>query len=376
MAQTEAVVEKLVAGGRGLARLEGRAVFVPFAVPGERVCLEIQKESKDFLEARITGILEPSVHRQEAPCRLYGLCGGCDLMHIRYPEQLRWKVLLAQEALARTGGLTWPQLEIAAAEPYAYRSRVQLHRDREGRPGFMRRDSGEVIAVSRCPVCVPAVNRLLENPGGDFFASSRKPRLTVFAAGRCLIEGRDKSGSLKIAGRTIRFWVSSFFQSNLLLLPELLRDVTAGLSGRCVLDLYSGVGLFGAFLAESFDQVICLERDAAALRLARGNIPGRGHLFIRSEADSWAARREMPAHLDAVVADPPRSGLSVPVRSWLIAARVPRLVYVSCDIVTLARDLKTLLAGGYELTGLKLYDFNPQTSRLEVVAHLRCAPRK
>jgi 23S rRNA (uracil1939-C5)-methyltransferase len=375
MAATEAVVEKLVAGGRGLARLDGRAVFVPFAVPGERVRLEILKERKDFLEARITGILEPSVHRQEAPCRLYGLCGGCDLMHIRYPEQLRWKVLLAREALGRTGGLDWPQLEIAAAEPYAYRSRVQLHRDREGRPGFMRRESSEVIAVSRCPVCVPAVNRLLENPGGDLFASARRTRLTVFAAGRCLIEGRDKSGSLKIAGRTIRFRVSSFFQSNLLLLPELLRDVTANLSGRCVLDLYSGVGLFGALLAESFDRVISLERDAAALSLARGNIPGRGHLFIRSEADRWAVGREMPAHLDAVVADPPRSGLSAPVRSWLIAARVPRLVYVSCDIVTLARDLKALLAGGYELTGLKLYDFNPQTSRLEAVAHLRCAPR-
>jgi 23S rRNA (uracil1939-C5)-methyltransferase len=373
MAEAEAVVEKLVAGGRGLARLEGRVVFVPFAVPGERVRLEIEKESRDFLEARIVEVLEPSPSRQEAACPLYGVCGGCDLMHIRYPEQLDLKILMAREALTRTGGIDRPQLAIAASAPYAYRSRVQLHRDAAGLPGFMRRETETVVPVNHCPVCVPAINRLLEQPDSGLFAAAGGPRLTVFAAERCLIEGRDRFGAVEIRGQRIQVSVTSFFQSNLLLLPELLQDVTAELSGRRLLDLYSGVGLFGAFLSRSFERVVCLERDGAALRLARRNIPGDGHEFIRADLEHWAAGREVFPDLDAVVADPPRGGLSVPVRAWLAAARVPSLVYVSCDIVTLARDLKALLAGGYELTGLKLYDFNPQTSRLEAVAHLRGA---
>jgi 23S rRNA (uracil1939-C5)-methyltransferase len=367
-----AVVEKLVAGGMGLARLEGRVVFVSFAVPGERVRLTIRRKKKDFLTARIAEILEPSPFRQEAPCRLYGLCGGCDLMHIRYPEQLRLKVSMAREALSRTGGIDWPQLDIAPSPPYAYRSRVQLHRDAAGRLGFMRRESEAVVPVNNCPVCVPAINRLLGQP--DISVAGSRERVTVLAASRLLVEGQDRHGTVEILGRTIKLSVKSFFQSNLLLLPELLEDATAGLSGRCVLDLYSGVGLFGVFLGSGFTRVVSLEKDAAALRLARENIPGGGHSFIRTGLDQWAARLEIPPDLDAVVADPPRSGLSAPVREYLIAARAPRLVYVSCDIVTLARDLKILLAGGYELAGLKLYDFNPQTSRLETVAHLRGAP--
>jgi 23S rRNA (uracil1939-C5)-methyltransferase len=363
-----AVVEKLVAGGQGLARLEGRVVFVPFAVPGERVLLEIRRQRKDFLQARILEILEPSPWRQEAPCGLYGVCGGCDLMHIRYEEQLRQKVLLAREALSRTGGFDRPRLAITPSEPYGYRSRVQLHRDKAGRLGFMRRETEAVVPVKHCPVCVPQINELLAQPDAG---PAGRTRFTVFAGRRCWIEGQDRTGTVEILGQKIGFNPGSFFQSNLLLLPGLLEDVTADLSGRCVLDLYSGVGLFGAFLSRSFTRVISLERDEVALRLARRNIPGEGHSFIRTDLDHWVARREIPPDLDAVVADPPRSGLSAPVREYLAAARVPSLVYVSCDIVTLARDLKLLREKGYQLTKMKLYDFNPQTSRLEAVAHLQ-----
>ena len=157
------------------------------------------------------------------------------------------------------------------------------------------------------------------------------------------------------------------------MLERLIPHALDGLSGDRVFDLYSGVGLFGAFLRPPFRRLVCVESNAEALRCAERNVGTKGATFIYDRVESWArrlAKLPNPEQPDAVVADPPREGLDPAVRKWLKQRAVPRLVYVSCDPVTLARDLKDL-AGPYVLEDLRLFDFYPQTHHVEAVAKLR-----
>jgi 23S rRNA (uracil1939-C5)-methyltransferase len=152
-----------------------------------------------------------------------------------------------------------------------------------------------------------------------------------------------------------------------------VRYALAGLSGRTALDLYCGVGLFGSFLAGAFERVVAVEASPAALGYAWGNLPGRGHSLYASGLEDWVRSPPPLGDVDAVVVDPPRTGLSPAVSRWLAGLGAERLVYVSCDIVTLARDLSRLLAGGYRLEQMRLFDFYPQTAHLEAVARMRAA---
>ncbi len=403
-----AVIEKLVAGGDGLARIDGQVVFVPFSLPGEEVRVEVRPRRegarKGFATGAIREILRPSPRRVEAPCPVFGVCGGCAWQHIDYAEQTRLKAGLAAEALERIGRLR-PQdlpgisgaaddaaggkriglLPPAPSPPYGYRNRVQLHRDSRGRLGFRKRASHAVVPIRGCPIAVPAINAFLADP-----AAGRPPgrdRFLVFGADDWLaVEGGaagGRPGGLRLAGsgplavemlgRRIEFQVKTFFQSNLGLLPRLVAAAVEGLAGRRALDLYCGVGLFASFLADSFEQVTAVEQNPLSLAFARRNVagrPGARHRFHAARLEDWVRRAPLDEPLDAAVVDPPRAGLSPQVTAYLLARKPGRLVYVSCDAATLARDLARLLAGGYRLEELRLFDFYPQTAHLEAVARL------
>ena len=367
----EVVVEKLVPGGDGLARLEGRAVFIPFAAVGDRLRIELTAEKRDFARARILKVLTPSAQRVTPACPFFGECGGCNLQHLSYQEQLKQKLRMAREALERTAKLPVSDLpvesSIVACLPYGYRNRVQLHRDGRGRIGFMRRASNSLVEVAHCPVCVEGINRFLADPVPPAGAG----RFQVFSTGdQCVVEGREEAVRLSLLGRRISFRLSGFFQSNLSILPALIGEVTGGLSGERLLDLYGGVGLFACFLRDSFHQVAVVEQNASALSMAEENLQGGRSSLFCSSVEEWirAAGRHQAA--DAVVLDPPRSGLSATVRSFLLAIRPRAIRYVSCDPITLARDLAALCAGGYRLESLKLFDFFPQTAHIEAAAGL------
>jgi 23S rRNA (uracil1939-C5)-methyltransferase len=173
-------------------------------------------------------------------------------------------------------------------------------------------------------------------------------------------------------GKTLRFDLRCFFQSNLEMTARLVPYAMEGLKGRLALDLYCGVGLFGTFLADRFERVLAVEENPAALEWARRNI-GVTHAFLRGRVEDLLRAERGPLALarpDAIVVDPPRTGLDREVSAFLIAKRPPRLVYVSCNPVTLARDLKALLAAGFALDDLRLFDFYPQTAHVEAVAKL------
>ncbi|HKP94621.1 MAG TPA: class I SAM-dependent RNA methyltransferase [Fibrobacteria bacterium] len=425
----ELTIEKLVPGGDGLARHEGKVYFVPMTLPGETARVRIVDSKKDFARAEIVELLVPSPDRVEPECPVFGRCGGCDWQHIAYAAQLRRKVAMVEDALRRTGGFAFPGLAIEPGKPWRYRNRIQIHRGPGGEGGFLARTSHAVVPIATCPVSAQAFDRLLAAPAvlgppaqkagtpaqkagtraegrrysawshplpdgqGDFLISDEPgatgPGLILPgapAAGEpCRggarpvpeypgprVQGTSGEIDAVLLGKTIRFDLRCFFQSNLEMAEKLIPYALEGLRGEEALDLYCGVGLFGAFLKDRFARVLAVEENPVSLEYALRNI-GDTHRFLRGRVEDLL-REERGAlaacRPDAVVVDPPRDGLDKAVKDFLIARKPAALIYVSCNPVTLARDLKTLLAEGFRLEGLRLFDFYPQTAHVEAVAKL------
>ena len=382
----EAAIEKLIPGGDGLARVGGKVAFIPFTLPGERVRARVTESRKDFLRAVPLEILEASPDRIAAPCPVFGRCGGCDWQHIAPPAQARLKLALAEDALRRIGGIAFPGLAIETGPSWRYRNRVQVHRDASGTAGFLARGSHALVPILDCPISRSAFGRLFAPtaPGapaalgsGPYAGTRRYPAWShpLAGGGDFLASADPASGdaaeiAVPLLGKTLRFDLRCFFQSNLEMTARLVPFALDGLAGRLALDLYCGVGLFGAFLADRFERVIAVEENPASLEWAQRNI-GATHDFLRGRVEDLAGAAPLSdARPDVIVVDPPRSGLDRAVSAFLADKRPPRLIYVSCDPVTLARDLKSLLAAGFSLDDLKLFDFYPQTAHVEAVAKM------
>ncbi len=376
----ELVIDKLAAGGDGLGFHDGKAVFVPFTVPGERVLVELESSGRDWDRGKVLEILDASPDRIGPACPYYGACGGCNLQHVDYPRQLALKADIVKDAWTRVGKLPEPDVSVVMSVPYAYRSRMQFHVDDDGRIGMMRAASGQPVPVETCPVAVVPIRAWLEHA-----SSAKKTRLSrspwaepgarflVFSpdrsGDRVYVEGRDGEVAATVRGRQIRFHVKGFFQSNLYLFDLLVGAAIGDLSGARALDLYCGVGPFTSFLADSFESVTAVEHNPFAVEYARQNAGGRG-VFEALSAEDWVGTRGAKQAFDAVVVDPPRSGLSERVRAWLRGNKPKVLSYVSCDPVTCARDVGELVRSGYSLEWLKAFDFYPQTGHVELCARL------
>jgi len=366
-------IEKLVAGGDGLAFSGGQAVFVPLALPGETLLARITSGKRDYARAEIVELLEPSPHRVEAPCPVYGVCGGCNLQHLAYPSQVEEKSRIVADAFARTAKLDTGAIPMLPSMPFGYRNRMQFHFTSSGRLGLARRSSSEIVEIPGCPVACEAIGEWIEARSGATRARDElrtrlgsADRFLIFGSGDEIhVEGADDLVEVEVAGRPIRFRVRGFFQSNLSLLDAFVQEATGGLSGERAADLYCGVGLFGSFLASAFRSVVCVEESADALELAEANLPGQGHEFFPMAVEDWTRSESARRPFDLVLADPPRTGLSPAVREWLTLSRPAAIVYLSCDPVTLARDSRDILGSGYELEAIKAFDFYPQTSHVE-----------
>jgi len=383
-------IERLVAGGEGLAFHEGRAIFVPFVLPGEKVRAVLVREQRDWARAELLEVLEASGERVEPECPLFGVCGGCDLQMASYAAQREAKLGILRDALRRgdvlrRGGGAEPfeaalgsgELGFEASEPYGYRNRFQFHFDEAGRLGFKRRSSDEVVAVPFCPIADQSVNDWLAEGFGSSVSAREEMRPFIGGAerfvvygqgGRVWLEGRHKRAEVEILGDKIGFDPGAFFQSNHGMLGRMVEAALAGIEGGRAADLYAGVGLFGHFLAKRGARVVMVEQNAASLALARKNAAGPVHEWHQRSVDDWCLGPGAGRVFDAVIVDPPRTGLSPALKLWLGKKRPPILSYVSCDPVTLARDTRELLDAGFRLERLTLFDFYPQSGHIECLA--------
>lgn len=376
----DVTVEKLVMGGEGLARYDGIPIFVPRAVPGDRLRVRLVQRKPDYARAEISEVLEPGPGRRQPPCPYFERCGGCDLQQIEDELQPQLKAEAVIETLQRLGRLEMPAPEVVAGAAWGYRLRAQLHAEvsAAGRPevGYYARGSRELVAIDRCPILVPELEQAL---GGVAAALPSEPprRLDLAAGGEGswtvapVVEGLPRgSVELKVGDLTYSYDARAFFQSNRSLLPQLIETAVGPWQGDTACDLYAGVGLFTLPLARQYRRVVGVEVDRAAARFARINARHNDLEaidFVTLHAELALERLRKP--YDRLLVDPPRTGLSRKVRQGLLSLRPERLTYVSCDAPTLARDLRQLTEV-YRVESWTLLDLFPQTGHMEAVVQL------
>ncbi len=381
--EIEVEIEKLVAGGDGIARYRGVPLFVPRSAPGDRARVRVVERHSHYGRAEIVELLSPGEGRREPPCPFFARCGGCDLQHLEDDLQFELKVAAARETLTRLGRLRLPERQrLVRGAAWGYRLRTQLQVAPgvdASAVGYFARGSRDLVAVDRCPVLVPELEAVLPRLP-SWLAGATVRRLDLAAGdggiGAAPLAGDLPHGELEVAvgETTYVFDARTFFQGHRDLLGELVGAVVGEAEGERAVDLYAGVGLFSVPLARRFGAVEAVEGDRIAARFCRKNarlnrVP---NLEVTAQAvESRAA--SLPAGVDLMVADPPRAGLPLGVRGALLVKRPRRLVYVSCHAAALARDLAAI-ERLYELEELVFVDLFPQTAHLETVARLRAKP--
>jgi len=413
--------------------IPGKTVFVPFTLPGELVEIRLTGNKGGIVEADLEQILEPSIDRATPGCVHFGVCGGCHYQHADYAAQLALKTSILRETLDRAGLTGLPQIEAHADKAWGYRNRIRLRVVESGgelRVGYLRRGSNEFLPVRMCPIAAPllwrAAEALLKLAGNadaarwlraavevEFFSNGDESALqmTIFVrqkqtaewgffcerlqellpeltgAGVMMLraEGSQQgrrterpqpiaawgADGLNYAAAGEKYWVSrgGFFQVNRFLVDELIRLVATERKGALAWDLYAGVGLFSRALKAEFDEVVAVEVTADDLvKTFKGN---GGRAVAATTVDFLRAavvQRERP---ELIVMDPPRAGIGAEVCALLGRIGSKEMIYVSCDPVTLGRDLKAMVDFGYRIDELHLVDLFPQTFHQETVVVLR-----
>jgi len=391
-------IEKLVHGGAGLARHEGRVLLVPFALPGEQVRVEVQRERAGVIEARLAEVVEAAAERIEPRCPYFRRCGGCAYQHAGYELQLEQKRLILEEVFRRVGKLEPPPVEVVSSPAWEYRNRAQFHLA-GGRIGYFAHGSHRLCAVDKCPLLSPQLNAALGTLAEmqceprfphfvkslELFGNDAGIQLNVLETARPVarrffdwcgerIAGlADGALEYRAGGDVHRVSGGSFFQVNRFLIEPLVERALAGAEGETAVDVYAGVGLFSLPLARRFRRVTAVESGGGAIRDLEFNAARAALPVAVRQASAEFYLLGLAERPDFVLADPPRVGLGKKVVAELLRIAPPRLVIVSCDPATLARDLAALIRGGYRIERLTLIDLFPQTAHIETITALNRA---
>ena len=358
----EVRIERLVAGGDGLAHLDdGRVVFVPGAFPGDLVTLEGGRGKKRWARADRWSLVEPSPDRVEPPCRWADRCGGCDWMGLDVAAQRRAKAAIVAEALRRTGRLQGvPEtIEVVSAGPeLGWRTRLRLHVV-GGRVGFFARGSHDIVPVDRCVVADPRVVDEMVKVAAD---PPDSDLVTIQV---------DRDGTTVYTGP------APFSQANPWVNERLVADVVSEASacGSRFLELYAGSGNFSLALARAGLSGVTVESHGAAVKEARASAAVAGLDSVLDIRVADAAAVPAVAGVDVVVLDPPRAGARDALEG-IVRLDARHIGYVSCDPVTLARDLSMLQGEGYRLRSVLAYDMFPHTHHVETVAWMERTPAR
>ena len=299
----EVTIEKLVAGGDGLARHEGLPVFVARTAPGDRVRVKVASRKSSYARAEVVEILDPGAGRREPPCRHFGQCGGCDLQHLEDELQLEYKVAATLETLERIGRVELPEHEVIAGSAWGYRGRTQLHvgqtLEEDGRGpavGYHERGSHSIVALRECPVLVPDLEGAARRLGASLPAPA-PPRVDLAVGDDGALTAAPRIEGLPhgevnafAAGCVYAFDARCFFQGNRDLLERLVEVVVGEDAGDLAVDLYAGVGLFALPLAGRYSRVVAVEGDRLAARYGRINARRNSALnvdVVHQAVESW-----------------------------------------------------------------------------------------
>jgi len=407
----EIVLTALSYGGEAIGRYNGRAVFVPFALPGETVSARIIEDRKNFARAELVDVVKASPERIAPRCQHFGVCGGCHYQHLPYPAQLKLKTDILRDQLMRIGKIPDPPVQpiVASPQEWNYRTHVQFHVDQSGVLGFVAAaNPEELIPIKECFLPEAALNALW--PTLEFEADSLVERVALRAgmnddlllmlesdevsppeleleAGISVVHlNPERDNSVVLAGdgyiaisvleRVFKVSAASFFQVNTAMAAKMVTHLLENLpvtARTTLLDVYCGAGLFSAFFAPRVAKLIGIESAPSACEDFAVNLDE----FDNVELYEGLAQEILPAlkiSVDVAIVDPPRAGLDKAALDALLRLKPQTLAYVSCDPSTLARDAARLLAGGYHLKQVTPFDLFPQTYHIESISVFEASP--
>lgn len=371
---------KYVFGGSCIAKsTNGKTLFVPFALPEEKLEVEITKERSDYCEVRIINVISSSPHRVVPRCEYFSLCGGCNLQMISDAEQHALRVMSAKELMIRSHlTLDFP-IEFVFNDDWQYRNRFQLHIHNR-KIGFSGRKSNSIVHIKDCPVACREMRKYLKTSpifdDTEVGEIERKNRLHAFAYnGNLWLEGEKRDVKLNVLGNTFVFSPKSFFQSNVNMLKQ-LATILAKYVGNVerLLDFYSGVGTFSLLFAKNAKELHLVEWNKYSIEMAKINleserVKGGTKLYFHClNSEKWKRTQEAKLFYDVAIVDPPRSGIDKESLGWFCQKKVRKILYVSCDPATFSRDAFFLIShAGYRIEKCYFLDFYPQTHHLEVL---------
>ena len=383
--ELEVRIENLTNEGNGVARVDGWVVFVPFALPGELVKCRIYRNHKNYSNADLVEVLEPSAERVPTVCSLFGTCGGCQYQHLAYDKQIAWKRRQVEELLLHMAKIEHPVLPvIASPTQYGYRSKItpHFHKPKDGAVaeiGFLRVGTrNSMVDVEQCPIAMPALNEQLTQVREAARAGSFKNGATLLmrATATGVLTRADAIAVEQVGAVKFEFQAGDFFQNNPFILPDFVAYAVeeAKASGATYLvDAYCGSGLFGISAAKEFQEVLGVELSETAVKKAAHNAEINGLTncrFIAADAREIFAQVPHAGGETVVIIDPPRAGCSEEFLQQLFTFGPKRVVYISCNPATQMRDLVLFTAAGYSLNKVQPFDLFPQTKHLECVMTL------
>ncbi|MDF1657645.1 MAG: class I SAM-dependent RNA methyltransferase [Verrucomicrobiales bacterium] len=381
-------IDSLTNLGKGVGRINDWVIFVSHALPNEKVKARVFRNSANFSEADLIEVIEPSPHRVEPVCPLFGQCGGCQYQNFSYEAQLDWKQDQVSELLRRMAGIEFPVSPVFPSPvTYGYRSKITPHFQRPkdgsmGPIGFLLQDRRQqVLDVTSCPIASDTINEKLPEVRARVTANAKSYKKGATLLLRDSIDGyvctdptemcEEMVGDLRFS-----FHAGEFFQNNPHILPAFANHVKSEALGEggveYLVDAYCGSGLFCLSAARDFKEAVGIEISESSIDWAKRNASQNGTencTFIQGDATNIFAEVKYPAGKTAVVIDPPRKGSSPEFLEQLIEFGPKRVVYVSCNPATQIRDLEQM-KDHYEITKIQPFDLFPQTRHLECVVTL------
>lgn len=396
----------LTYSGDAMGRLpDGRAIFVPFGLPGERVRAQVTEQKNNYARGEIVEIIEASPERIQARCTHFAICGGCHYQHLPYSKQLEAKKDILRDQLTRIGKIQNPPVAPMVASPseWNYRNHVQFHLTENGKIGFVNAAGNAVIPISECHLPETNINAfwpalqfesnmdiervslragadddlmlLLESDSPDAPELELEAGISVAHVyeDHTVVMAGDDHILIRVLERDFNVSASSFFQVNTAMAEKMVEHLLSALPVTredTLLDLYSGVGLFSAFFASRAGRVIGIESSPSACEDFVVNLDE----FENVELYEGEAEEILPglvkqvSDLLYIIVDPPRAGLDRHVIDALVTLQPRVIAYVSCDPSTLARDAKRLIEGGYALKQVTPFDLFPQTYHIESIS--------
>jgi 23S rRNA (uracil1939-C5)-methyltransferase len=407
-------ITSMTYGPYGLGRIDGKTVMVANAAPGDVVDVESVSQRRDYTIARIERVVQAAANRREPPCPFLPRCGGCDWQHIEYGAQVRLKAELLVAEFRRALGfdLDLDRLVEPAPVEFGYRARVRLKTGPGGRVGFHELGTNSIVAIDKCIVAAPELRipvelalalgrrsseiEIVASDGREVLVAhlGQAPRPDDIASAQRIVDSDDRVAGIVLRGAAGRRVVgnarvalevepgcvieadadlfSQVNRSQNMKLVAAVLEMAAIRAGTRVLDLFCGTGNLSLPAARRGGEVTGVDSDALAVAAARRNAQRMGlraAQFIAMHAAQTAhflARARY--HAEVVILDPPRTG-APGLMEPILRLKPHSVIYVSCDLSTLVRDLRALLAGGYHIALVRAFDFFPNTHHLEVVVH-------